>query len=118
MPPAVLIVDDDPAFRGVAALLFEARGCSEVLTAGDSADALATFDCRRPAWVLIDVNLAPELGTTLARSLTRRAAPPRIVLTSTDAAAVSAEQVLECGAVGFVPKDELAEQDLTALFSP
>jgi CheY-like chemotaxis protein len=117
MGPAALIVDDDRAFRDLATLLFSTRGCDEVFAAGDTADALSTFRCRRPDWVLIDVNLNGSSGTVLARALAQQDRPPRIVLTSTDATAVSPEQIDGCGAVGFVVKDQLATIDLAALFS-
>jgi hypothetical protein len=42
----------------------------------------------------------------------RSGSRPRVLLTSTDASVASARAVPESGAVGFVPKSELAVTDL------
>jgi CheY-like chemotaxis protein len=118
MGPAALIVDDDAVFRDLAALLFTTRGCAEVHSAADVEGAFLAFTCRRPDWVLIDVNLDGSSGTALARAFARLPMPPLIVLTSTDAAAVSSAELRECGAVAFVAKEDLATTDLAGLFSP
>lgn len=117
MTPAALIVDDDSAFRDMAALLFAARGCSPVYGAAGRSDALATFLRRRPEWVLIDLHLDGSNGVTLAQALSRQTEPPRIVLTSTDANVLLPGHVAACGAIAFVAKDRLATADLDALFS-
>jgi CheY-like chemotaxis protein len=118
MGSVALIVDDDAAFRDLAALLFTTRGCAEVHAAADVEGAFLAFTSRRPDWVLIDVNLEGTSGTALARALARLPLPPKVVLTSTDAAAVTSAELQECGAVAFVAKDELATTDLAGLFSP
>ena len=119
MGPAALIVDDDAAFRDLAALLFTTRGCAEVHAAADVEGAFLAFTCRRPDWVLIDVNLDGSSGTALARALARLP----------DAPARGAD-VHGCGgrlpgrAAGVrrggasSPRIELATTDLAGLFSP
>jgi CheY-like chemotaxis protein len=110
--PTVLLVDDDAPFRRLASELLAGLGYRVIAEAGDGAQALAECDRRRPDAVLLDVNLPDGDGFALARAITGAGGAPRVLLTSTDVTAGSAEAVAESGAVGFVPKGELAVTDL------
>jgi DNA-binding NarL/FixJ family response regulator len=118
MPPVtVLLVDDDPPFRRIAAELLAGRGFEVVAQAGDGERALA--ECARvlPEAALVDVHLPDTDGFALARALARCESRPRVLLTSTDAGVATAAAVAESGAVGFVPKAELAVTDLAPYFA-
>src|SRR5215207_8906341 len=113
MPPVtVLVVDDDVPFRRKAAELLTGLGYDVVAQAGDGHEALAACARTEPHAALVDVNLPDTDGFALARALRRCPSQPRVLLTSTDGAAASAREVTEAGAVGFLPKMELAVTDL------
>jgi DNA-binding NarL/FixJ family response regulator len=107
----VIIVDDDAGFRRVARELLEGSGITVVAEAADGRQAREV--CRRhaPHGVLLDVNLPDTSGHALARELHREQPGLRILLTSTDASAGGVDGVT------FLPKIELALNDLAAYFS-
>jgi DNA-binding NarL/FixJ family response regulator len=111
-PVTVLLVDDDAGFRRMAAELLAGLGYAVVAQAADGAEALAESARTGPDAALVDVNLPDTDGFTLAKALTQRSSPLRVLLTSTDNDAATARAVAEAGAAGFVPKTDLAVTDL------
>ncbi len=107
----MLIVDDHPSFRDAARELMHARGHDVVAVAGDGSSALAALAVG-PDAVLLDVCMHQESGLDAAWALTRARPGLAVLLMSTDAASVRAEQIRECGARGFVLKAQLAAADL------
>jgi CheY-like chemotaxis protein len=108
----VLIVDDDPRFREVAARILHAAGLSVAGEASDGAQAVRAADSLRPAAALVDIGLPDVDGFEVARRLTTGPDAPRVLLTSSDAGPFPARIVAACGAVGFVAKTELEACDL------
>jgi two-component system nitrate/nitrite response regulator NarL len=115
MPRKVLVVDDDPDFRGLAARIVGARDGTEVSQAGTVACAIDVARQVRPDAALVDVGLPDGDGVELARELSALPWELHIVLTSSDPDAVGPEAVRECGAAAFVPKDELSDAPLLCL---
>jgi DNA-binding NarL/FixJ family response regulator len=113
----VLVVDDDPDFRGLAARIIAADGTVVVGEAGTVATAIEQALLLKPAGALVDVGLPDGDGITLACELSALPWQPRIVLTSTDPDAASSEDVRRCGAEAFVPKDELPNAPLHRLLA-
>ena len=113
----ILIVDDSPHFRAMAAELLAARGFELVEDAADGEQALAAVAGECPDGILLDINLPGPDGFTVAASLAASCPGARIVLTSADADQVPAEVLKACAAAAFVPKQELAIADLRALLS-
>jgi CheY-like chemotaxis protein len=107
MPPSVLVVDDDAAFRALAARTLRAWGCDVVGEAGTAAEALALATALHPAAVLLDIGLPDGDGFTLAHRLSALEDPPRVVLISSDADRANEAAARRSGALGFVPKEEL-----------
>jgi two-component system, cell cycle response regulator CpdR len=67
----VLLVDDEPLVRTVAALMLEDIGC-EVVTAADAADALKKLSTNPRIEILItDINMPSMDGYALARAATQ-----------------------------------------------
>jgi DNA-binding NarL/FixJ family response regulator len=118
MPSRVLVVDDDAAFRGLACRLILAMGLSVAGEAATFADGAAAADELRPDAALVDVGLPDGDGLELARRIAALPWRPRVVLTSSDADATSAQGARSLGATGFVPKTELADGSLRALLTP
>jgi len=112
----ILIVDDDLPFSRAAAELLADQGFRVIGHATTAHDAVV--ECRRlgPDAVLLDVRLPDGHGVELAGTLRAVSNPPRIVLTSSDSAAVSANQLRVSGASGFIPKSQLVRSDLAAFF--
>jgi DNA-binding NarL/FixJ family response regulator len=113
----VLVVDDDPWFRRVASSLLKTAGFD---VAGEAETAhmarLMVVDLA-PAAVLLDVGLPDGDGVSLAGELAAMPSRPRIVLTSSNPDAVTDELARRAGARGFVPKQELTDARLQALFA-
>jgi DNA-binding NarL/FixJ family response regulator len=117
MQGLVLIVDDDDAFRGLARRLLAASGVTVVGEASSVATAIAAAHDLRPGAALVDVGLPDGDGISLARELSALPWHPRVLLTSTDPEAASAEDVRRSGAGGFLPKDQLPNAPLADLLS-
>jgi DNA-binding NarL/FixJ family response regulator len=117
MPTTVLLVDDDPSFRALARRMLTAAGLGVVGEADTVATATAAALDLRPDTALVDVGLPDGDGITLAGKLTALPWRPRILLTSSDPEAASPDDVLRCGANGFVPKADLPTAPLTRLFA-
>ena len=115
MSGAVLVVDDDALFRGVARRMLVAEGLDVVGEAESVATALAAAHALRPDAVLVDIGLPDGDGISLARQLTALPWRPRVLLTSTDPHAASDRDVRASGAGGFVPKDHLPNAPLERL---
>ena len=113
----ILIVDDSPHFRAMAAELLAARGFERVEDAVDGEQALAAVAGECPDGILLDINLPGPDGFMVAASLAAFCPGVRIVLTSADAGQVSAEVLKACAATAFVPKQQLALADLRGLLS-
>jgi DNA-binding NarL/FixJ family response regulator len=107
----VLIIDDDPSFRGSARVLLAARGYQVVGEADCGIEGLMLASVICPDAVLLDVNLPDGDGVAVAARLTA-AGGPRVLLTSSDSRAVPERLAQSCGAVGFVTKEDLAGAEL------
>jgi two-component system nitrate/nitrite response regulator NarL len=115
MTRSVLVVDDDPQFRELAARLLVAGGFVVVGEADSVAAALAAADRLKPSAVLVDVELPDGDGVALARELAALPWHPRIVLTSIDGEITSTEEARRAGARAFVHKADLANAPLAEL---
>ena len=114
--PTILIVDDHLRFRTTARSWLTRAGFEVIGEAADGADALEAAARLRPDVVLLDVQLPDTNGFEIAARLTRNAASASaVVLTSTRDAAEFGDLIVQCGAVGFVPKAELSGPRLSVL---
>src|SRR3954468_5081003 len=84
MQSSVLIVDDDPGFRGLARRMLAASGLSVAGEAGTVEQAIEAANRLKPDAVLVDVGLPDGSGMELARPLAGLRGEPRIVITSSD----------------------------------
>jgi two-component system nitrate/nitrite response regulator NarL len=113
----VLVIDDDPTFRGLAVRMLESMGLAVVGEADTVATATAAANELRPQAALVDVALPDGCGLTLAAELAALPWHPRIVLTSVDAEAVTEAAARSAGAAAFIPKDVLPDSPLRALLT-
>jgi DNA-binding NarL/FixJ family response regulator len=112
---SVLVVDDDPGFRALAARLLAASGLTVVGEADSISAALSATDLLRPSAVLVDAELPDGDGISLARDLAALPWHPRIVLISIDPDIATAENARRAGAKAFLKKVELVSAPLAQL---
>ncbi len=112
MTPSVLLVDDDPVFRALAASVLADNGFTVVGEADSVSTAMAAAADLKPSAALVDVGLPDGDGFALARHLTALPWKPRVVLTSIDGDAGTAEEVRRSGAQAFIPKADLPNAPL------
>jgi CheY-like chemotaxis protein len=113
----ILIVDDDVIFRTLAAELLTSQGFDVFDEAADGLQALAAVAARCPDAILLDISLPGADGFTLAPSLAAACPDAKIVLISAGIDHVPAEVLEACAANAFLPKQELAVADLSALLA-
>jgi DNA-binding NarL/FixJ family response regulator len=112
--PAVLIVDDDHAFRGVLRTLFEhSSGFDACVEAENATEALHKTKQVSPKLAVLDSSLPEMNGLQLAREL--RAISPKlpIFLLIADCGADLEKEALGCGITAVFSKLD----DLTTLVS-
>lgn len=115
--PTVLVVDDDPAFRDLAARLLRDWGHRVVGEAGTVAEALVRAAESWPEAALVDVALPDGNGFDLAVRLVSLPRPVRVVLVSADGDPAFAAAAHRAGAAGFFPKDQLTDAALRRLIA-
>lgn len=108
MARTVLVVDDDHAFRRLAAGMLTDAGYTVVAEAETVAGALAQADGARPDAALVDIGLPDGDGFGLTERLVALPWAPRVGIVSSDADAANGAAALRAGAAGFVPKDQLS----------
>jgi len=118
VPINVLVVDDDPSFRVTVATLLRLRGFAVSGFASDQDETLEFVSTSGPDAVLLDISLPGPGGLDTLKKLKARGWSGPVLLTSSNSEAVSNSLALESGAVGFVPKEELATADLRAYLQP
>jgi DNA-binding NarL/FixJ family response regulator len=114
---SVLVVDDDPAFRGAARRLLEAQGLLVVGESGTASEAFAAAMDLEPDGLLVDVGLPDDDGVALAHRLALLPWRPRTLLTSTDPDAVGPDELRHEGITGFLPKQDLPDAPLKRLLA-
>ena len=112
---SVLVVDDDTAFRGLAARMLAGWGHVVVGEAGTVSEAMLRAAQLRPDAALVDVGLPDGDGFALARRLVALPWALSVVLVSIDADRAGVRAAERAGARGFLPKDELPCQQLRHL---
>ena len=111
MPRTVVIVDDHARFRRSARKLLELEGFDVVGEAADAASALAEVERLRPDLVLFDVQLPDGSGLDLVPLLRPMA---EVLLVSSRDRADIAGRVARSEALGFIPKDQLTGDAVSA----
>jgi DNA-binding NarL/FixJ family response regulator len=111
----VFIVDDHHGFRILAHKLLEADGYHVVGEASNGAAAVAAVAVLKPDLVLLDIQLPDQDGFEVTRQLIEHAPTCQVVLISSRDASDYGRCLEQCGARGFIPKDQLCTAALTEL---
>jgi DNA-binding NarL/FixJ family response regulator len=117
MSGSVVVVDDDRIFRGLARRMLAAGGLVVVAEADCVAAAMEVAQALKPDAALVDVGLPDGDGISLACEFSELPWPIRVVLTSTDPDAASADDLRRCGAHAFVAKHDLPNAPLGQLLA-
>jgi DNA-binding NarL/FixJ family response regulator len=112
----ILVVDDHPMIReGVARLLSQQEDlvcCGEAATA---AQTMALVQSGKPDLVILDLRLKGGDGLELIKSLKALYPDLRILILSQYEAPLYAERALRAGALGYLIKEQGAEEVLSAI---
>jgi DNA-binding NarL/FixJ family response regulator len=114
---SVLVIDDDPVFRGLAKRMLQDLGLAICGEAATAQDAMAAALALKPDAALVDVGLPDGDGVELGHELAALPWQPRILLTSSDREASGRGSDKGRDPLAFVPKDELPNAPLQLLLA-
>lgn len=112
-----ILADDHALFRGGFALLFQQLDASStILEADDLAGAMALAELHSDTdLLLLDLHMPDMHGASSIREVTRAYPQLPLVILSADESDGMAQQVIEAGALGFIPKSSTASVMLAAI---
>lgn len=105
---SLLIVDDNAGMRVLIRSIVRPVS-DDVIECADGSEALAAYIAHRPAWVLMDVEMAGMDGLQATRAITAQFPDARVVIVSQYTDAATRQAARAAGAVAFVAKDTLFE---------
>jgi len=112
----ILIADDHPMLRSGLRCLIENQAdmmcCAE---AGTAEEIWQAVEAQAPDLIILDLRLRSSDGLDLIKGLKARHPGLRILVLTQHAASVYVERALKAGALGFVAKEEGAEEIVTAI---
>lgn len=112
----VLIADDHELVRDTLAMFLDIEGGITTHHAGSLEEALATLDQGEPFdLVLLDFNMPGMNGLTGLKTVLAARPEHRFALISGEASRAIAEEALEMGAAGFIPKSLPAKSLVNAV---
>jgi len=105
----VIVIDDSPLMQRILSdMISRVEDFKVIATASDAFEARDLIKQHEPDLVTIDINMPKMDGVTFLRNLMRLHPMPAIVI-STDAS--RHHDVFDDGAVGFIPKKGIGEND-------
>lgn len=115
----VLVIDDQLPFRRAAAeMLRHLAGFELVGEAATGEEGVELAGRLGPRMVLMDVRLPGIDGTEATRQILADRPGTIVVLVSTYPPSSLPSDMASCGAVGFLPKEQLGPDSLAALVGP
>ena len=119
MNVAVMVVDDQAAFRRAARAVINATaGFEHVGAASSGPEALRDADALRPDLVLMDVHMPDMDGFATAQHITRDHPSCVVVLLSlASLEELDGTGLAACGAAAFLPKQALGPATLRGLWA-
>jgi DNA-binding NarL/FixJ family response regulator len=112
----ILVVDDHPIFRaGLRALVANETDMQIVGEASDGAEALTTFRSLLPDITLLDLRMPAMNGIDALRALRKEYPTARVIVLTTYAGDVLAQQALKAGAQAYVLKGLIRKELLDTI---
>jgi DNA-binding NarL/FixJ family response regulator len=112
----VLVADDHPVVRtGLAGVISQQPGVEVVAEAEDGHQAVARFREHRPDVVLMDLRMPGMDGVSAIEAIRAEFPDARILALTTYEGDVDIHRALEAGARGYLIKDMLLTEVLTAI---
>ena len=112
----ILIVDDHPIVRhGLAQLINDEAGLNVCGSAASPAETLELLKRSLPDLVIVDLSLGDESGLDLVKTLHNEYPDLPVLVLSMHDEAYYADRVLRAGAMGYIMKQEAAEQMISAI---
>jgi DNA-binding NarL/FixJ family response regulator len=115
-PAQIVIVDDHPIVRhGLAQLINDETGLNVCGSAATAAEALGLLGETEPDLAIVDLSLGDESGLDLVKTLHAQHPDLPVLVLSMHDEAYYADRVLRAGAMGYIMKQEAAEQMISAI---
>ncbi|MFI6098049.1 response regulator transcription factor [Lentzea sp. NPDC051213] len=112
----VVLAEDQAMVRGAFAQLLDLQpDVTVVATAGDGDEALAAVAEHRPDVLLTDIEMPGRTGLDVARELSDRGDPTRVLIITTFARSGYLRRAMESGVAGYVLKDAPIAELVSAL---
>lgn len=102
----ILVVDDHPIVISGVRLLLGDDASAEFIDARSSADGLAAFRAEPPDVAIVDINLPDLSGFELTRRMLALDPGARVIIFSMNDDPAFVLRALECGAMGYVSKND------------
>jgi DNA-binding NarL/FixJ family response regulator len=114
----VLTVDDHPVVRtGIGAIIANEADMTVVAEAGDGTEAAAMYEAHRPDVVLMDLRMPRVDGIEAMRAILAAHPGARIVALTSYEGDADIYRALDAGACGYLIKDMLGTQVVSAVRS-
>jgi two-component system, NarL family, invasion response regulator UvrY len=112
----IVVVDDHKLFREMWRELFARNTGIEVIgESGVPEEAITIIQTKRPAIVLLDINLSQGSGFDLVPLIRKFAPATKIIAVSMHSQPAYAKKMLQLGAKGYVTKNSSREEILAAI---
>ena len=114
----VILVEDHPMFREQLAQLINKEPGMKVSGEADNVhDALRLIEHKNPDIAIVDLTLKGASGLELLKDLKAKDSHVPVLVLSMHDEALYAERVLKAGARGYITKNEVSKEVMTAIYA-
>ena len=114
----VVLVEDHPMFREQLAQLINKEATMTVCGEADNIhDALRLIESERPDIAIVDLTLKGPSGIELIKNLKAKELEIPVLVLSMHDESLYAERVLKAGARGYITKNEVSKEVMTAIYA-
>jgi DNA-binding NarL/FixJ family response regulator len=114
----VVLVEDHPMFREQLALLIDKEPAMTVCGQADNVqDALQLIELKNPDIAIVDLTLKGPSGLELIKDLKAKEIDVPVLVLSMHDEALYAERVLKAGGRGYITKNEVSKEVMTAVYA-
>jgi DNA-binding NarL/FixJ family response regulator len=115
---SVVLVEDHPMFREQLAQLINKEPAMKVCGETDNVhEALQLIELKNPDIAIVDLTLKGPSGLELLKDLKAKEIDVPVLILSMHDEALYAERVLRAGARGYITKNEVSKEVMTAIYA-